>query len=91
MMNEWLRKINSDHIFQNDQEFPFDFFIYSIKFCGYKYCGYKYCGLCLNWYFEFDLITNYGTNLSLAALKRMLNFNAPPLKNTAAEPVWKVK
>uniref|UniRef100_A0A669ENS8 Sec1 family domain-containing protein 1 n=1 Tax=Oreochromis niloticus TaxID=8128 RepID=A0A669ENS8_ORENI len=24
------------------------------------------------------------------ALKRMLNFNAPPLKNTAAEPVWKV-
>ncbi|XP_050989819.1 sec1 family domain-containing protein 1 [Labeo rohita] len=25
-----------------------------------------------------------------AALKRMLNFNAPPLKNTAAEPVWKV-
>ncbi|KAF1375251.1 hypothetical protein PFLUV_G00237640 [Perca fluviatilis] len=23
------------------------------------------------------------------ALKRMLNFNAPPLKNTAAEPVWK--
>uniref|UniRef100_A0A8C9W174 Sec1 family domain-containing protein 1 n=1 Tax=Scleropages formosus TaxID=113540 RepID=A0A8C9W174_SCLFO len=26
----------------------------------------------------------------LAALKRMLNFNVPPLKNTAAEPVWKV-
>ncbi|XP_039641386.1 sec1 family domain-containing protein 1 [Perca fluviatilis] len=25
------------------------------------------------------------------ALKRMLNFNAPPLKNTAAEPVWKVQ
>uniref|UniRef100_A0A672LYC7 Sec1 family domain-containing protein 1-like n=1 Tax=Sinocyclocheilus grahami TaxID=75366 RepID=A0A672LYC7_SINGR len=25
-----------------------------------------------------------------AALKRMLNFNAPPLKNTTAEPVWKV-
>uniref|UniRef100_A0A6Q2ZFI8 Sec1 family domain containing 1 n=1 Tax=Esox lucius TaxID=8010 RepID=A0A6Q2ZFI8_ESOLU len=25
-----------------------------------------------------------------AALKRMLNFNAPPLKTTAAEPVWKV-
>uniref|UniRef100_A0A667YLP0 Sec1 family domain-containing protein 1 n=1 Tax=Myripristis murdjan TaxID=586833 RepID=A0A667YLP0_9TELE len=25
-----------------------------------------------------------------AALKRMLNFNAPPLKNAAAEPVWKV-
>ncbi|KAK7142236.1 hypothetical protein R3I94_011810 [Phoxinus phoxinus] len=25
-----------------------------------------------------------------AALKRMLNFNAPPLKNTASEPVWKV-
>lgn len=25
------------------------------------------------------------------ALKRMLNFNAPPPKNTAAEPVWKVK
>ncbi|KAF7704196.1 hypothetical protein HF521_021268 [Silurus meridionalis] len=25
-----------------------------------------------------------------AALKRMLNFNAPPLKNTAVEPVWKV-
>ncbi|KAJ8353535.1 hypothetical protein SKAU_G00211020, partial [Synaphobranchus kaupii] len=25
-----------------------------------------------------------------AALKRMLNFNAPPMKNTAAEPVWKV-
>uniref|UniRef100_A0AAR2JP43 Sec1 family domain-containing protein 1 n=1 Tax=Pygocentrus nattereri TaxID=42514 RepID=A0AAR2JP43_PYGNA len=25
-----------------------------------------------------------------SALKRMLNFNAPPLKNTAAEPVWKV-
>uniref|UniRef100_A0A672HE32 Sec1 family domain-containing protein 1 n=1 Tax=Salarias fasciatus TaxID=181472 RepID=A0A672HE32_SALFA len=24
------------------------------------------------------------------ALRRMLNFNAPPLKNTAAEPVWKV-
>ncbi|KAF7641933.1 hypothetical protein LDENG_00268080 [Lucifuga dentata] len=24
------------------------------------------------------------------ALKRMLNFNAPPLKNTTAEPVWKV-
>uniref|UniRef100_A0A8C9ZEY9 Sec1 family domain-containing protein 1 n=1 Tax=Sander lucioperca TaxID=283035 RepID=A0A8C9ZEY9_SANLU len=24
------------------------------------------------------------------ALKRMLNFNAPPLKNAAAEPVWKV-
>ncbi|XP_029688903.1 sec1 family domain-containing protein 1 [Takifugu rubripes] len=24
------------------------------------------------------------------ALKRMLNFNAPPLKNTAVEPVWKV-
>ncbi|XP_034432413.1 sec1 family domain-containing protein 1 [Hippoglossus hippoglossus] len=24
------------------------------------------------------------------ALKRMLNFNAPPLKNSAAEPVWKV-
>uniref|UniRef100_A0AAQ4S9J4 Sec1 family domain containing 1 n=1 Tax=Gasterosteus aculeatus aculeatus TaxID=481459 RepID=A0AAQ4S9J4_GASAC len=24
------------------------------------------------------------------ALKRMLNFNAPPLKNTATEPVWKV-
>uniref|UniRef100_A0A6Q2XXC1 Sec1 family domain-containing protein 1 n=1 Tax=Esox lucius TaxID=8010 RepID=A0A6Q2XXC1_ESOLU len=24
------------------------------------------------------------------ALKRMLNFNAPPLKTTAAEPVWKV-
>uniref|UniRef100_A0A673CGV6 Sec1 family domain-containing protein 1 n=1 Tax=Sphaeramia orbicularis TaxID=375764 RepID=A0A673CGV6_9TELE len=24
------------------------------------------------------------------ALKRMLNFNAPPLNNTAAEPVWKV-
>ncbi|KAM9355045.1 sec1 family domain-containing protein 1 [Pholidichthys leucotaenia] len=24
------------------------------------------------------------------ALKRMLNFNAPPLKNTVAEPVWKV-
>lgn len=29
--------------------------------------------------------------LSSAALKRMLNFNAPPLKNTAAEPVWKVR
>uniref|UniRef100_A0AAQ6APY5 Sec1 family domain-containing protein 1 n=1 Tax=Amphiprion ocellaris TaxID=80972 RepID=A0AAQ6APY5_AMPOC len=26
----------------------------------------------------------------VVALKRMLNFNAPPLKNTAAEPVWKV-
>ncbi len=26
-----------------------------------------------------------------AALKRMLNFNAPPLKNTTAEPVWKVR
>uniref|UniRef100_A0A8K9UN31 Sec1 family domain-containing protein 1 n=1 Tax=Oncorhynchus mykiss TaxID=8022 RepID=A0A8K9UN31_ONCMY len=25
-----------------------------------------------------------------AALKRMLNFNTSPLKNTAAEPVWKV-
>uniref|UniRef100_A0A667Z1Y9 Sec1 family domain containing 1 n=1 Tax=Myripristis murdjan TaxID=586833 RepID=A0A667Z1Y9_9TELE len=25
-----------------------------------------------------------------SALKRMLNFNAPPLKNAAAEPVWKV-
>ncbi|CAG5866936.1 sec1 family domain-containing protein 1 [Menidia menidia] len=25
-----------------------------------------------------------------AALKRMLNFNTPPLKNAAAEPVWKV-
>ncbi|KAJ8391420.1 hypothetical protein AAFF_G00090500 [Aldrovandia affinis] len=25
-----------------------------------------------------------------AALKRMLNFNAPPMKNTATEPVWKV-
>uniref|UniRef100_A0A8C2GAC3 Sec1 family domain-containing protein 1-like n=1 Tax=Cyprinus carpio TaxID=7962 RepID=A0A8C2GAC3_CYPCA len=25
-----------------------------------------------------------------AALKRMLNFNAPPLKNTTAEPVWKL-
>uniref|UniRef100_A0A4W4DYM9 Sec1 family domain-containing protein 1 n=2 Tax=Electrophorus electricus TaxID=8005 RepID=A0A4W4DYM9_ELEEL len=24
------------------------------------------------------------------ALKRMLNFNTPPLKNTTAEPVWKV-
>ncbi|CAF89651.1 unnamed protein product [Tetraodon nigroviridis] len=24
------------------------------------------------------------------ALKRMLNFNASPLKNTAVEPVWKV-
>ncbi|KAM3594663.1 uncharacterized protein V6R79_011803 [Siganus canaliculatus] len=24
------------------------------------------------------------------ALKRMLNFNTPPLKNSAAEPVWKV-
>ncbi|XP_008397133.1 sec1 family domain-containing protein 1-like [Poecilia reticulata] len=24
------------------------------------------------------------------ALKRMLNFNTPPLKNAAAEPVWKV-
>ncbi|GLD71855.1 sec1 family domain-containing protein 1 isoform X1 [Lates japonicus] len=24
------------------------------------------------------------------ALKRMLNFNSPPLKNTTAEPVWKV-
>lgn len=38
-----------------------------------------------------DLIINYGTILPLAALKRMLNFNAPPLKNTAAEPVWKVR
>uniref|UniRef100_A0AAX7VVX1 Sec1 family domain-containing protein 1 n=1 Tax=Astatotilapia calliptera TaxID=8154 RepID=A0AAX7VVX1_ASTCA len=28
--------------------------------------------------------------ISAVALKRMLNFNAPPLKNTAAEPVWKV-
>ena len=28
---------------------------------------------------------------SAAALKRMLNLNAPLLKNTAAEPVWKVK
>uniref|UniRef100_A0A6Q2YME6 Sec1 family domain containing 1 n=1 Tax=Esox lucius TaxID=8010 RepID=A0A6Q2YME6_ESOLU len=26
----------------------------------------------------------------VSALKRMLNFNAPPLKTTAAEPVWKV-
>ncbi|KAG7258062.1 hypothetical protein CRUP_014817 [Coryphaenoides rupestris] len=25
-----------------------------------------------------------------AALRRMLNFNAPPLKNAASEPVWKV-
>lgn len=25
-----------------------------------------------------------------AALRRMLNFNSPPLKNAAAEPVWKV-
>ncbi len=24
------------------------------------------------------------------ALRRMLNFNAPPMKNTTAEPVWKV-
>ncbi|XP_074548907.1 sec1 family domain-containing protein 1 [Halichoeres trimaculatus] len=26
----------------------------------------------------------------IVALKRMLDFNAPPLKNTTAEPVWKV-
>uniref|UniRef100_A0A671MPX7 Sec1 family domain-containing protein 1 n=1 Tax=Sinocyclocheilus anshuiensis TaxID=1608454 RepID=A0A671MPX7_9TELE len=30
------------------------------------------------------------TGLFITALKRMLNFNAPPLKNTTAEPVWKV-
>uniref|UniRef100_A0A3Q2DUM2 Sec1 family domain containing 1 n=1 Tax=Cyprinodon variegatus TaxID=28743 RepID=A0A3Q2DUM2_CYPVA len=28
--------------------------------------------------------------VSAVALKRMLNFNTPPLKNTGAEPVWKV-
>lgn len=41
-------------------------------------------------YCDIGLIPNYGINLSLAALKRMLNFNSPPLKNTAVEPVWKV-
>uniref|UniRef100_A0A4W6DHH5 Sec1 family domain-containing protein 1 n=2 Tax=Lates calcarifer TaxID=8187 RepID=A0A4W6DHH5_LATCA len=33
---------------------------------------------------------SYSVVLEKLALKRMLNFNAPPLKNTTAEPVWKV-
>lgn len=37
-----------------------------------------------------DLKYTFFMFLFSAALKRMLNFNAPPLKNTAAEPVWKV-
>uniref|UniRef100_A0A7N8WXC4 Sec1 family domain-containing protein 1 n=1 Tax=Mastacembelus armatus TaxID=205130 RepID=A0A7N8WXC4_9TELE len=35
-------------------------------------------------------VVRFDKTVLLAAIKRMLNFNAPPLKNTAAEPVWKV-
>lgn len=61
-----------------------------ISFCNIEVC-HSIGGLFCNYFYcEFGLMINSVFNLSLAALKRMLNFNAPPLKNTAVEPVWKV-